>query len=480
MSGGFDRLRRAAAFVARHYLVIMAPLSAALSALNYNGKAMHPMLAYYRDYEHIILAGFDPSVARMGVPTFPMWGYGWLLIVTENKVALIVIQNALALFSYWFFFTSADKHALFDRRVLVWTKVLLVLALPLYGFHSILWPYSVGFSLLLVSFTLLTVAMKAEGAPDWPRLVGSGLVFGLMLNFRSDYCMLPVPILGALILVSRTRRLTAARGLVWAASLYVMLLPWGFYAKQVSGRFALTSSNGGMAIYCGLGNLPNNVWGITVSDEDPSAHAFVRRTLGPDVDTLSAQADPVLKAEALRLVLAHKGEYAKRLAYVTFRVLTGGVYPPEFFVDESCVAACGQGFVHALDAAGGGAGISSVLAGIPVALAHPEEAHIPRIRMLGAALTAAGYAYGVVTLLASFLVAPLTLLAGWRRRDALPVLCVVVIFFQAMINILIAHAPPLSTNAYFMDLLNLAFAMTLLADRRRAASAEPITDRAPT
>ena len=38
-------------------------------------------LHYYADLTNIIRAGFDPSAGALGTPTFPMWGYGWLMLI---------------------------------------------------------------------------------------------------------------------------------------------------------------------------------------------------------------------------------------------------------------------------------------------------------------------------------------------------------------------------------------------------------------
>ena len=456
-----DRLR---ALVLGRYLLWMAALAAVASALNFNARAMSGILAYYEDFKRIILARFNPAVATMHAPTFPMWGYGWLLVATDNKIALIIIQNLLALAAYWFFFHSAKRYQFFSPRALDLTKLALVLALPLYAFHAVLWPYSPSFSLLLASFTLLGIALKRRpGHIDFGPLLLSGGVFGLMLNFRSDYCLLPFVIAATLLAVYRGSRASFASSLIWLSSIYVMLVPWALYAHHVSGHYLFTSSNGGMAMYIGLGNLPGNVWRITPVDGDPSVHRIVAEAIGPGTNPLSADADPFLKRETMHLALADKGEYLRRLAYVLWKTLTGGVYQGEFYADASCGEGCRSVFVHRLTAIG--------LTRLPIAFLTGSLHGLSRVRVIGGMLTGVSYVYGVVTLLASYAAAPFCAFAAWRRRDLLPLLCVAIIAFQTMINVFIYEAAYYSTNAYFMHLLNIGFAVHLLRDRRGSTAA---------
>lgn len=453
----FASVQRALRFVAEHYLVFLIVLSVLLAPLNYHGKAMTGMLPYYLDQKRVVLGGFEPAVSQLHVPTFPMWGYGWMFMITQSKPVLIVIQEALAISAYWYFFRTAQKHELFPAPVLDTSKVLLVFALPLYAFHAILWPYSVGFSLLLFSFTLLLIGLADYGRPVLKTIVVSGVIFGVMLNFRSDYCMLPIALAGAILVLHRTRAHVLRAVLVWAVSTYALLVPWILFTKHVSGRALLTSSNGGMAIYLGLGDLPGNVWGITPFDDDPQAHRVVAEALGPGTNPLSAQSDVVLKREALNNVRRYPREYVRRLVYLVPHVVAGGIYKAEFFADANCSAHCGQEFMSDLTmgTAPDAGKLSRIGGGVWNSLSG--HSHVSRARLFGAALSGAGYVYGVVMLLMSYLLAPITLLLAYRRRHLGLLLATLIVLFQACINIFIVHEPALSTNAFFMDILNLAF-----------------------
>ena len=82
-------------FIDKYYYLFMILLAPLFIWLNYYARNMHGILRYYEDFKRIILHGFDPNAALHGVPTFPMWGYGWILLITENQLLLLIIQNAL-------------------------------------------------------------------------------------------------------------------------------------------------------------------------------------------------------------------------------------------------------------------------------------------------------------------------------------------------------------------------------------------------
>jgi len=98
-----DILKRLLTLFDKYYFLAMLLIACFVIKLNWHAQGMQGIIPHYIDFKRIILSGFDPSVARHGTPTFPMWGYGWLFLVTENKLLLLIFQNALAIFAAWFF-----------------------------------------------------------------------------------------------------------------------------------------------------------------------------------------------------------------------------------------------------------------------------------------------------------------------------------------------------------------------------------------
>src|SRR5438067_442716 len=85
----------------RYYLAGMCVVAACVIALNRHADAMQGIVPYYVDFKRIIAAGFDPSAGQLHTPTFPMWGYAWLLFFTENPLVLAALQCAVAILSVW-------------------------------------------------------------------------------------------------------------------------------------------------------------------------------------------------------------------------------------------------------------------------------------------------------------------------------------------------------------------------------------------
>ncbi len=64
------------------------------SLLNYNGKSMGGLFVAYMDFANFFASGFDFS-GRAGkiIYTFPMWGYGFILLVTKSKTIIIIFSQ---------------------------------------------------------------------------------------------------------------------------------------------------------------------------------------------------------------------------------------------------------------------------------------------------------------------------------------------------------------------------------------------------
>jgi hypothetical protein len=444
----------------RYWPLAMLALTPLFVWLNYEGQGMQGIVPNYVCHREVILAGFDPDANDCGTPTFPMWGYGWLLLVTESKLALLAFQNLLAIGALWAFVSALEHAALLRDWPLRLVKLLLVLSIPFYAFNSLRWPYSVAVSLFLVALALL-VRPLTGGPASYGRFVLSGALVGLALNFRSDYIGL-VPLIAALAVAlgPRPRLRLAGRMGAWLAAVAAALVPWAAYAYHATGHVLLTSTNSGHVLYIGLGQLPGNPWGITASDGDPRMHREVDERFGrPATSTLVYESDVFLRSRFLELVREHPGAYARKVARNVRTTLTGGFYTGEFLEERSCAPDCRTkyGFV-----AGGAGRTASALA----PFVDGELGVVERLRYL---LFAASVIEGRSLSLVGFSLAPLLLLLALLRRLVVPALLALVALFQLAINALAYYLPSYSANVYVPLVVLLGLSLQLALDRRRRA-----------
>jgi hypothetical protein len=432
----------------RYYLLAMAPVGLLVLGLNYHGLGMQGVVPNYEDFKRIILAGFDPAAGIHGVPTFPMWGYGWLLLLTEHKLALLLLQHALALAAAGIFLGSAERGGWLDRSALRLVKGLLIVSLPWYAFHSLRWPYSIAISLFLVSCALLADVLAGRRG-SLPRLLFSALCFGGVLNFRSEYIYLPLLLLLA---AAAVRGWGAVWGpaLLWLAVAYLLLVPWALYAKRATGHYLLTSTNGGHVLFTGLGNLPDNKWGITPSDGDPVMRRLVEARFGRYYPSLRYDSDRLLTREFLRRVREDPGEYLRKVVHVLPEMLLGGVYHGEFFERPACQPGC---VVRPLR-------LRQRLLTEPLAVLAGLRQEDARTLLL--------YASGMLgrlVVLGSFLWLPAGLALAWRQRNGLLLLTGAGILYQAAVGLLAHYLPTYTANMYFFHLVNLCGGLAWLYER---------------
>ena len=62
----------------------------------------------------------------------------------------------------------------------------------------------------------------------------------------------------------------------------LLLIPWGIYTYSRSNQFLLTSTNSGHTLFIGLGQLNNNKWNITPSDDDLKMNQILTQNLNTD------------------------------------------------------------------------------------------------------------------------------------------------------------------------------------------------------
>lgn len=424
----------------RYYILCMVPVSLLVLVLNYHAQGMQGVVPNYEDFKRIILAGFDPKAGIYGTPTFPMWGYGWLLLLTESKTALLLLQHALALGAAWTVIRLLEKQACVPARAVMLLKGLLVGSLPWYAFHSLRWPYSVAISLFLVSCVLLVEAMSAEGGRP-ARVATSGLLFGLALNFRSDYLWMPI-LFGAIVAAWGGWRVRVLKHVaLWLAAAYLLLVPWALYAKRATGHYLLASTNAGHVLFIGLGNLPGNKWGIVPEDGDPVMTALIQERFGARRSSLLYDTDRFLRGEFLRRVLEDPREYLRKVMYAFESMVGGGVYGGEFFERPECRPVCFIKYLRMRErllsdptvffAANG-------LAGVRVALQSFSSF------------------MGRWVVFFAFVLLPAVAALGWKQRNLLLLLVSGGIAYQAALSSLAFNMASYSANMYFFYLISLS------------------------
>src|SRR5437773_1726889 len=90
-------------------------------------------------FKDIILSGFDPQVIKNNPnATFPMWGYGWLVLLTEDNLLLGVIQNVLAITAVMYFIRGLEtlRHNVLGRGTIFAIKYALVAAVSWHYFNT--------------------------------------------------------------------------------------------------------------------------------------------------------------------------------------------------------------------------------------------------------------------------------------------------------------------------------------------------------
>jgi len=443
---------RWAAIIERHFVVLLMIAASIVSLLNWRSIWQQGITPYFEDFADVIRSGFDPSAAvRRGCPTYPMWGYGWFLAVTQSRIILFLIQNFLGVLALVAFARALRQQQILERGPLLVFRLLLILAVPWYALHSVTWPASPAAALLLTGIVLAT-AVCAPGPVRWLPLLLSGVSLGLAANFRSD--TLPVVVLIALTLLAAGgfQRSVAVRCSMWLLAIIACLAPWSVYTRSVAGRPLLTSTNAGLVNLIAFGYVEDNPWGITVNDNDPVVAGMIREHLGRDVPPVHYEADRVLRQEFVRLVRAAPHVYARRVLRILWLSAVGGAYSGEFFRWIDAQSDVAEKRYAEMRARWHRMQVSELAQ-------RPRDAALVALQLLGRLPT-------VPIVFASLLLLPLTATWGIRRRNALVCCTVAGIVGTWLLTGLTGLPEPRFANPiYPLHLANLVLGATLITNR---------------
>ncbi len=430
-------------FLDRWYIAVMVPVASFVMYCNWYADHNVGGLHYYKHYASLIRTGF----AGEHLPTFPMWGYGWLMSITQDKLTLLCIEMVFALCTLYWALRIIEQENIFSATVIRALKVGMVVSIPWYAFHALRWPSGIAASLFLVALPLLYRAVIRK-QKNWVYLIGSALCFGVLLHFRSDYFLMPIGLAVIVVGFFRTKQ-SFLQMLVWLIVLYGCLAPWAFYTKKACGHYLVTSTNGGHVAFIGLGHDSKNRWGITVSDGDPVMHHVVNEHFKTvRHSTLDYEADQVLKRTFLEYITAYPWDYVRKCVYNLFLVVTQGFYPGEFFLDE-------YGEMPFLKQARIRELVTHVIENPSLILSHSAEV----FRIF---LTASSYGASIILLLASYFLLPLTVCVALYRKSLFILLVFAALMYQTLMSGLAQNMPSYTSNLYVFYLLNTIYGISLL------------------
>ena len=331
--------RRLFAWADRACLPLMAAVATVTTALNFYAAHNFHTIEKHLVFRERILHGFattDVVPSYPIPPTFPMWGYGFVLLLTTHKLALIAIHFAVALFSVWYFLKVVDETAVINEWSRFWLRVFMVCCVPWYAYHSIDWAQSLATSFLVLSVSLLMVAVH-RGPIARNALCASAICLGINLNFASDLYLLPVALAITYWWCAGFSRVSLGRGAAWLVVVMATLIPWMIYSWSATGEPLMKSTNQGHVMLIGLGQDPRHRFPTTYSDDDPWMYQRLRDELGDNFArrfyaSCSYEADRVLRPAFVRMIARQPYDYLDLIRLKLVRILTGdiGTYAGEF------------------------------------------------------------------------------------------------------------------------------------------------------
>ena len=318
-------------FVDNYFSVLLIVVSTMIFFLNYNSDLMGGIVSRYIDYKEII-SGFDKNIIEASAtPTFPMWGYGWVFTITENRFLIFLFQIITANAALLYLLMILKKNELFDSGERKFFQLLILISVPYFAINITLTPYGLAITLFIVSVSFLLKGLHEDKVRYF---FISGALFGLTLNFRSDLLYFPILLFGIIFFVGKVNRIrkTIRMFFPWFLAAFIVLAPWGIYTKHVTGHYLLGSTNSGHVLYIGLGQLPDNVWGITAIDGDPVMKKEIEQHFGELKSSLIYETDVFLKKSFIEKVKEEPVEYLKKCLHSLVRSLVDGAYSGEYYL----------------------------------------------------------------------------------------------------------------------------------------------------
>ena len=268
----------------------------------------------YSDYFKGLLMG-KRVLVNNDLGTFPMWGYGLIHLLFKSKLNILIVQqllNFIAIVKVDYFLIKVEKI-----KTINFSRSLMLISLPLFFFHTQMWPKSISSSILILSILQLYSYFKNKKIS---KLVYTGILFGLLSNFRSDYLffilILPFFLLFYKFYLNRGLKINSFKVFIIPVIVLIFLVPWSHYTFSKTNHYLLNSTNTGHVLFIGLGQLPDNTWGITPRDDDSKMKGYLINEFKQDtISTVSYSSNEFLKKKFLRLVFNNPWEWIKKCVY---------------------------------------------------------------------------------------------------------------------------------------------------------------------
>ncbi len=298
----------------KRYYFFLAIIIAITSKLNWNANLMDGILPYYFDFANYFSNNFEFKKPFTGnIYTWPMWGYGFIIYLFKQKIYIIIFQQSLTFVTIICFRIFARKYIL-DKSVFNIFSLFLLFSIQVFCFQTSVWPYSLAANILIISIILI---VRGVALQNYYYIFYASILWGTLLNLRSDYFYLTffVP-LSFLFIREVTFKLKTKLIFifVWLFFNCLLITPWCLYSYQYTGHYIPTSTNGGHVLFLGLGQLPQNKWKITPSDNDFKMYEVLRKN-GIYESSLTYKSDIVLRREFARLIKQDPFEYFKKVLY---------------------------------------------------------------------------------------------------------------------------------------------------------------------
>lgn len=283
--------------------------------INYNSNLMSGILPYYSDFSDFFLNNFEYSKPfTSGIYTWPMWGYG-LVLLLGSKLKIIIIQQLVTLFTIVYVRSYLRNNL--DSFIFHVMSLFILFAFPWFLFHVSLWPYSLSANFFTIGILLFVIGYEIK---SMSKFIISAILFGVVLNMRSDYYYLVWILFFFSIIYSLFKsNFSKVKFLfVWILTIYLTLLPWFIYTKKYAGVGSFVSSNSGHVLFISLGQLPSNKWKITASDGDSVMYSLIQKKIGDSESSLSHKSSVLLTNEFKTRVLNDPKEYLNKCLHNLF------------------------------------------------------------------------------------------------------------------------------------------------------------------
>ena len=305
------------------YFVLILVISIC-TILNYDANLMGSMLPLYVDFENFFKSNLDYSYKfANNFYTFPMWGYGLILLLFKNKLVIILLQQSLTFFTILLIDKEINRYYKFVNIFIF--RFLILISVHWFFFHTSLWPYSFNANLLQLSILYLSKYFRTK---ENKFIIIASILYGILLNLRSDYYYFMIVII--IILIIQSIQISNVKAVViFIVITNMLLIPWGIYTFKRTNHYLQTSTNSGHVFYISLGQLPNNIWKINPIDEDSSMHELLikKQVSYSNVNTLTYESSQILLNQWKNNIINSPFEYLKKCSFNIIRIFANPFYP---------------------------------------------------------------------------------------------------------------------------------------------------------